>query len=88
MLCSCVSTRVHQQQLAEQQAQILQLEQTKRQQDNNLNRYKSIIKRLMFRIAQKEEIKSVPQPVMVKKTVCVEDDDDQICINFMVEETK
>lgn len=42
----------------------------------------------MFRVAQKEEVKPVLQPIMVKRTVCVEDETDEICIDFMVEKTK
>lgn len=86
MLCSC--TQIRQEQLAAQRTQILQLEQNKKQQDNNINRYRSIIKKLMFRVAQKEEVKPVLQPIMVKRTVCVEDETDEICIDFMVEKTK
>lgn len=86
LLCSCVSAQIHQEQLAAQRAQISQLEQNKKQQDNNINRYRSIIKKLMFRIAQKEEAKPALQPIMVKKTVCVDDDEDEVCIDFMVEE--
>ena len=79
---------MHQQQLDAQQAQIMQLEQSKKQQDNNINRYRSIIKKLMFRVAQKEKNETIPQPRMIKRTVCVDDDDNEICIDFMMEEIK
>ena len=87
-LTACVNKQVYEKQLDEQRAEISQLQQIRKQQEDSLEQYRKNVKRLVFRITRikakpKEEEKPAKKiETTTPRVVCIEDDGEDVCMTF------
>lgn len=96
-LSACAGSQAFEKQIEEQRAQISQLQQTKKQQDEALVYYKKRVKKLTFRVTQAQaaaiETPKVEEPKTEKtepatRVICVgvEDTGEEFCLTFLAAE--
>ena len=81
-LVSCASTQIMEKQMEEQRKQISFLQQVKEEQEKTL-------RKMFVRLRKNKKESTVERhpivPLIITKTLCIEDGEEETCIDFMVE---